>query len=41
MILDPIKKIGIIGAGKMGEALISGLLKSKSFSPQDIFSSEI
>jgi len=41
MILDSIKKIGIIGAGKMGEALISGLLKSKSFSPQDISSSEI
>ncbi|MCP8312522.1 MAG: pyrroline-5-carboxylate reductase, partial [Candidatus Methylarchaceae archaeon HK02M1] len=36
-----IKKIGIIGAGKMGEALIAGFLKSKAFTPQDICASEI
>ncbi|MEM3437864.1 MAG: pyrroline-5-carboxylate reductase [Nitrososphaerales archaeon] len=36
-----IKKIGIIGAGNMGEALIAGFLKSKVFSPQDIYASDI
>jgi pyrroline-5-carboxylate reductase len=30
------KKISIIGAGKMGEAIIQGLLKSEIYSPQDI-----
>jgi len=30
------KKIAIIGAGKMGEAIISGLLKSDTYTPQDI-----
>lgn len=30
------KKTVIIGAGKMGEAIISGLLKSRSYRPQDI-----
>jgi pyrroline-5-carboxylate reductase len=34
-------KIGIIGAGNMGEALIAGLLKSKVFTPQDVYASEI
>jgi len=34
-------KIGIIGAGKMGEAIISGFLKSKVFSHEDIYASEI
>jgi pyrroline-5-carboxylate reductase len=29
-------KLAIIGAGKMGEALISGLLKSGEYEPQDI-----
>jgi pyrroline-5-carboxylate reductase len=39
--LNKIRKIGIIGAGNMGEALISGFLKSKAFSPQDVYASEI
>ncbi len=29
-------KLSVIGAGKMGEAIISGLLKSGSYSPEDI-----
>lgn len=32
----PIKKITIIGAGKMGEAIIIGLLKSGIYRPRDI-----
>lgn len=32
----PTKKITIIGAGKMGEAIIAGLLKSKTYRPRDI-----
>lgn len=32
----PIKKITIIGAGKMGEAIITGLLKSGTYRPRDI-----
>jgi pyrroline-5-carboxylate reductase len=39
--LNKIRKIGIIGAGNMGEALIAGFLKSKAYSPQDIYCSEI
>jgi len=39
--LNKIRKIGIIGAGNMGEALIAGFLKSKAFSPQDVYASEI
>ncbi|MDI6846846.1 MAG: NAD(P)-binding domain-containing protein, partial [Candidatus Bathyarchaeia archaeon] len=29
-------KLAIVGAGKMGEAIISGLLKSGEYKPQDI-----
>tara|TARA_B100001971_G_scaffold121574_1_gene111996 strand:- start:1564 stop:2397 length:834 start_codon:yes stop_codon:yes gene_type:complete len=36
-----IGKVGIIGLGKMGEAIVSGLLLSKSYSPQDISAYEI
>ncbi len=32
----PAKKIAIIGAGKMGEAIITGLLKSRIYRPRDI-----
>ena len=32
----PAKKITIIGAGKMGEAIITGLLKSQIYRPRDI-----
>jgi pyrroline-5-carboxylate reductase len=32
----PPKKISIIGAGKIGEAIIAGLLKSDRYHPQDI-----
>ncbi|CAB1262479.1 pyrroline-5-carboxylate reductase [Clostridium sp. WLY-B-L2] len=35
------KKIGFIGAGQMGEAIIRGLLKSKLFSPEDIYAMDI
>jgi len=31
------KKIGIIGLGRMGSCLVQGLIKSKTFSPKDIF----
>jgi len=34
-------KVAIIGAGKMGEAIISGLLKSGIYTPQDIRAFEI
>jgi len=34
-------KVAIIGAGKMGEAIISGLLKSGEYKPQDIQAFEI
>lgn len=36
-----IKKVGIVGTGKMGEALISGLLLSNKYSPNDIYGYEI
>ena len=35
------KKIGIIGAGNMGEALISGLVHSRSSIPENIIISDI
>lgn len=35
------KKIGIIGAGNMGEALISGLVMSKATSPDNVICSDI
>ncbi len=35
------KKIAIIGAGKMGEAIISGLIKSGVYNPKDIQAAEI
>lgn len=35
------KKVAVIGAGKMGEAIISGLLKSGAYSPKDIQAAEI
>ena len=35
------KKIGIIGSGNMGEALISGLVSSGSASPENIICSDI
>ncbi|MBW1715579.1 MAG: pyrroline-5-carboxylate reductase [Deltaproteobacteria bacterium] len=35
------KKIGIVGAGNMGEALISGLLHSRSSTPENIICSDI
>lgn len=35
------KKIGIIGLGKMGEALISGLLRVKALAPINIYASDI
>ncbi|HID18565.1 TPA: pyrroline-5-carboxylate reductase [Candidatus Bathyarchaeota archaeon] len=35
------KKIGIIGVGKIGEALISGLLKSGVASPERLYASDI
>jgi len=34
-------KIGFIGAGNMGEALMKGILKSGGFSPQDVIASDI
>jgi len=34
-------KVAILGAGKMGEAMISGLLKSGEYEPQDIQAFEI
>jgi len=36
-----VPKIAIIGAGKMGEAIVSGLLKSGVYRPQDIQAFEI
>lgn len=36
-----VPKVSIIGAGKMGEGIISGLLKSGVYSPQDIRAFEI
>jgi len=35
------RKIGVIGAGNMGEALISGLLHSRSSTPENIICSDI
>jgi len=35
------KKIGVIGTGNMGEALISGLLHSRSSTPENIICSDI
>jgi len=35
------KKIGIIGTGNMGEALISGLVQSRSSAPENIICSDI
>ncbi len=35
------KKIGVIGTGNMGEALISGLLHSRSSTPENIMCSDI
>lgn len=35
------KKIGIIGTGNMGEALISGLISSESSSPSNIYCSDV
>ena len=34
-------KVAVIGAGKMGEAIISGLLKSGAYNPKDIWAVEI
>jgi len=34
-------KVAVIGAGKMGEAIISGLLKSGAYKPQDIQAFEV
>ncbi len=35
------KKIGFIGSGNMGEALVSGLVQSKAAQPEDILCSDI
>ena len=35
------KKIGFIGSGNMGEALISGLVLSKAAKPENIICSDI
>ena len=35
------KKIGFIGCGNMGEALISGLVLSKAANPENIICSDI
>ncbi len=35
------KKIGFIGTGKMGEALIKGLLYARLVSPENIFASDV
>ncbi len=35
------KKIAIIGAGKMGEAIVAGLLKSGVYEPKDIQAAEV
>lgn len=35
------KKIGFIGAGKMGAALVGGMLKAKAFSSNDIYVSDL
>jgi len=34
-------KVGFIGAGNMGEALMKGILKAKLLSPQDVYASDI
>lgn len=34
-------KVGIIGLGKMGEALVSGLLLSQAYTPRDIYAYDI
>lgn len=34
-------KIGFIGAGNMGEALVKGVLKAKLLTPQDVYASDI
>lgn len=33
-------KIGFVGAGKMAQAIINGILKSEFFSPENVFASE-
>ena len=35
------KKIGVIGTGNMGEALVSGLVHSRSSVPESIICSDI
>ena len=40
-VLNKRLEVSIIGAGKMGEAIISGLLKSGVYNPQDIHVAEI
>ena len=35
------KKIGIIGCGRMGEAILNGIVKQKGVSPKDIFVSDV
>ena len=35
------KRIGIIGAGKMGEAILNGLLSSHSFSTEQVLATEV
>jgi len=35
------KKIGFLGAGNMGEAMIKGLLKAGLVSPQAIFATDV
>jgi len=39
-VTDDLKTLGIIGGGVMGEALLSRILKSDTFSPQQIFVSD-
>jgi pyrroline-5-carboxylate reductase len=38
LIMVSAEKVGIIGSGKMGEALISGILKSSEYSSQNVLS---
>ncbi|MCL4435232.1 MAG: pyrroline-5-carboxylate reductase [Thaumarchaeota archaeon] len=35
--MPSLEKVGVIGVGKMGEALVSGLLRSSKYSPSDIY----
>jgi len=41
MKLDDVKNIGFIGAGKMAEGIIKGILKSNLFPPNSIFAADI